>query len=46
MGTLVGVVHDGSARPLTFIMAACGVGAWLAHRLLIVPLEKRSHPLH
>lgn len=45
-GALVGTVHDGTARPLVFIMAACGVGAWLAHRLLIVPLEKRSHSLH
>ena len=46
MGTLVGMVHDGSARPLAFIMAACGVSAWLAYRLLIVPLEKRGHILH
>jgi len=42
-GALVGAFHDGTARPLLLVMAACGVGAWLAYRLLIVPLEKRAH---
>ncbi len=45
-GTLVGAFHDGTARPLVFVMAACGVGAWLAHRLLIAPLEKRAAAKH
>lgn len=38
-GALVGLLHDGSARPLACIMALCGVAAWLVHRKLVVPLE-------
>ncbi|MDD5241874.1 MAG: Bcr/CflA family multidrug efflux MFS transporter [Sulfuricella sp.] len=38
-GTLVGLLHDGTARPLVSVMAFCGVAAWLAHRKLVAPLE-------
>lgn len=38
-GALVGMLHDGSARPLMVVMALCGVGAWLAHRWMVAPLE-------
>lgn len=32
---LVGVCNDGTELPLVIVMAACGVGAWLSHRLLV-----------
>lgn len=41
-GALVGLLHDGSARPLAGVMALCGIAAWLAHRKLVVPLESRT----
>lgn len=41
-GGLVGLWHDGSARPLFIIMALCGVGAWLVHRRVAVPLESHG----
>ncbi|MBS0347861.1 MAG: Bcr/CflA family multidrug efflux MFS transporter [Proteobacteria bacterium] len=34
-GALVGLLHDGSGRPLAAVMALCGIGAWAAHRLLV-----------
>jgi len=34
-GALVGLLHDGSGRPLAAVMAVCGIGAWAAHRLLV-----------
>jgi len=34
-GSLVGLLHDGSGQPLALVMALCGSGAWLSHRLLI-----------
>jgi DHA1 family bicyclomycin/chloramphenicol resistance-like MFS transporter len=42
-GAMVGVWHDGTARPLMLIMGVCGVGAWLAHRWVVAPLK---HPEH
>lgn len=33
-GTLVGILHDGSARPMALIIAACGCGAVLIRFLL------------
>jgi DHA1 family bicyclomycin/chloramphenicol resistance-like MFS transporter len=30
--SLVGVLNDGSARPMAAVMAACGVAAWIANR--------------
>jgi DHA1 family bicyclomycin/chloramphenicol resistance-like MFS transporter len=33
-GSLVGALHDGSARPMTLIIAACGVGALLVQFVL------------
>ena len=30
--SLVGVLHDGSARPMAAVMAACGVAAWIANK--------------
>src|SRR6185369_6978605 len=33
-GSLVGALHDGTARPMTMIIAACGVGALLVQFLL------------
>lgn len=40
-GSLVGIFHDGSARPLVLVMALCGVGAWLAHRWVVA--QTRRH---
>jgi len=40
-GALVGIMHDGTARPLATVMALCGCGAWLCHRLLV-----KHHPQH
>lgn len=34
-GSLVGLLHDGSGRPLALVMALCGCGAWLCHRSLV-----------
>jgi DHA1 family bicyclomycin/chloramphenicol resistance-like MFS transporter len=34
-GSLVGLLHDGTARPMASVIAACGVLALAAHRLLI-----------
>jgi DHA1 family bicyclomycin/chloramphenicol resistance-like MFS transporter len=34
-GSLVGLLHDGTARPLVTVMAVCGCGAFLCHRLLV-----------
>jgi DHA1 family bicyclomycin/chloramphenicol resistance-like MFS transporter len=43
LATLAGIgvsrLHDGSARPLTLLLALCGVGAWGVHRLLVHPYE-------
>lgn len=33
-GTLVGILHDGTAKPMTLIIAACGCGALLVQFLL------------
>lgn len=37
-GGVVGLLHDGTARPLMLVMALCGVGAWLALRWVEAPL--------
>lgn len=34
-GAAVGQWHDGSSRPLAVVLAVCGAGAWLAHRLQV-----------
>jgi MFS transporter, DHA1 family, multidrug resistance protein len=34
-GSLVGLLHDGTARPMAGVIATCGVLALAAHRLLI-----------
>lgn len=34
-GGLVNVLHDGTTFPMATVMAGCGIGAWLAHYLLI-----------
>lgn len=34
-GALVGLLHDGTGRPLAGMMALCGIGAWSCHRWLI-----------
>ncbi len=34
-GALVGVLHNGTGQPLALVMALCGCGAWLGHRLLV-----------
>jgi DHA1 family bicyclomycin/chloramphenicol resistance-like MFS transporter len=44
-GAWVGTWHDGTARPLMVIMALCGGGAWLMHRLLAAPLDARGHTI-
>ena len=31
--SLVGVLNDGSARPMAAVMAACGVAAWIAGKV-------------
>lgn len=36
-GSLVGALHDGTARPMTLIIAGCGIGALLLQRLLASP---------
>jgi DHA1 family bicyclomycin/chloramphenicol resistance-like MFS transporter len=33
-GSLVGTLHDGTARPMTLIIAGCSIGALLVQRLL------------
>lgn len=35
-GGLVSLLHDGTTFPMVTVMAGCGIGAWLAHRLIIV----------
>lgn len=42
-GAMVGLWHDGTARPLMLVMGICGVGAWLAHRWLAAPLKHAEH---
>lgn len=42
-GAVVGLWHDGSSLPLATVMTLCGIGAWLAHRLL-VRTAAASHP--
>lgn len=42
-GALVGYWHDGTARPLMLVMGICGVGAWIAHRWVVVPLRHTEH---
>lgn len=39
-GALVSLFHDGTDQPLSAIIAACGLGAWLCHQLLL------RHPVH
>ncbi|QDX80605.1 Bcr/CflA family drug resistance efflux transporter [Denitratisoma sp. DHT3] len=41
-GALVGLLHDGSGRPLAIVMALCGVGAWASHRLLVRQQSRQS----
>jgi DHA1 family bicyclomycin/chloramphenicol resistance-like MFS transporter len=44
LATLAGVaishLHDGTARPLALLLAACGVSAWLLHRWLVHPHDR------
>lgn len=40
-GFLVGLLHDGTERPLALIMFVCTLSAWLANRLV---LPHRQHP--
>jgi DHA1 family bicyclomycin/chloramphenicol resistance-like MFS transporter len=40
-GVGISVLHDGSARPLAFMLALCGVGAWLLHRWLVHPHDRQ-----
>ncbi len=35
-GFFVNLLHDGTTFPMAMVMAICGIGAWLAHRLLIL----------
>jgi DHA1 family bicyclomycin/chloramphenicol resistance-like MFS transporter len=35
VGAGVGLLHDGSVRPLALVMAICASMAWCAHRLLV-----------
>jgi DHA1 family bicyclomycin/chloramphenicol resistance-like MFS transporter len=39
-GSLVGLLHDGTGKPLALVMAFCGIGAWLTHRVMIGPLAQ------
>jgi DHA1 family bicyclomycin/chloramphenicol resistance-like MFS transporter len=41
-GGTIGQWHDGTARPLAAVLALCGVGAWLVHRLQVHPLDKHG----
>lgn len=45
LATLTGMgisfLHDGSARPLAFFLAACGLLALTVHRLLVHPHERK-----
>ena len=34
-GALVGTFHNGTGQPLAVVMALCGCGAWLCHRVLV-----------
>lgn len=40
-GLGISALHDGSALPLTLLLAVCGIGAWGAHRWLVHPHESR-----
>jgi len=42
-GILVGMLNDGSGRPLAAVMALCGVGAWLSHHRLVAHHEHSMH---
>ena len=42
-GALVGVLHNGTALPMAFVIALCGVGSWLVRRLLIQPVQKTAN---
>lgn len=39
-GALVSIFHNGTGQPLAVVMALCGCGAWLSHRLLV---KRRLH---
>jgi MFS transporter, DHA1 family, multidrug resistance protein len=41
-GVAISVLHDGSAHPLTLLLAFCGVSAWIVHRLLVHPHEAHA----
>lgn len=43
-GTLVGLLNDGTGRPLATIMAICGIGAWVCHRRLVRHHELQLAP--
>ncbi|MBI1737184.1 MAG: multidrug effflux MFS transporter [Candidatus Rokubacteria bacterium] len=43
-GMLLGAVHDGSARPMGFLVAAAAVAATLAFRLVVWPRRARREP--
>lgn len=42
-GGLVNVFHDGTTFPMTIVMAGCGIGAWLTHRLIVAPKQSTRH---
>jgi DHA1 family bicyclomycin/chloramphenicol resistance-like MFS transporter len=39
-GIIVGRWHDGTALPLTLVMALSGIGAWLVHRWVVGPVAE------
>jgi MFS transporter, DHA1 family, multidrug resistance protein len=45
-GAIVGLLHNGTGKPLALVMALCGCGAWLSHRLLVrsrdLPIPRRA----
>ena len=43
-GMLVGQLHDGSPRAMTSMIGLAGLGAWLAHRYLVLPFQHKETP--
>jgi len=41
-GIAIGIWHDGSALPLSAVMAICGIGAWAVHYFLVLRPVKSS----
>jgi DHA1 family bicyclomycin/chloramphenicol resistance-like MFS transporter len=40
-GSLAGAFHDGTARPMTFVIAACSIGCVIVVRTLALPSKRR-----